>query len=162
MGPNKYLQIEEPADESMCESLEWNSQKLLSASSKSNSSEDSASIDLDSVQCGVFCNAVESSGNVEFSENVESSGSAPEHWDDLSGKPLNPELVKRARLEEMGELAKHRVYEKVPISECWNKTGSGPIGTRWVDVNKGDDSKPDYRSRLVAKELNTNKREDPM
>merc|ERR1711873_385171 len=117
MGPNKYLQIEEPADESMCESLEWNSQKLLSASSKSNSSAGSASVDSDSVQCSVFCNAVESSENVEFSENVEHSGGASEHWDDLSGKPMNPEMVRKARLEEMGELAKHRVYEKVPISE---------------------------------------------
>ena len=39
-------------------------------------------------------------------------------------------------------------------------TGQAPIGTRWVDVNKGDDENPDYRSRLVAQELNTQKRED--
>ena len=30
-----------------------------------------------------------------------------------------------------------------------------PIGTRWVDVNPGDESNPGYRSRLVAQELNT-------
>ena len=82
------------------------------------------------------------------------------YFDDLSGKPLIPEMVRRARLEEIGELGKHGVYEKVPISECWNRTGNPPIGTRWVDVNKGDDNKPDYRSRLVAQELNTCKRED--
>ena len=28
------------------------------------------------------------------------------------------------------------------------------IGTRWVDIDKGDEAKPDYRSRLVAKEFN--------
>ena len=60
----------------------------------------------------------------------------------------------------MGEFAKHGVYEKVPTEECWRKTGAAPIGTRWVDVNKGDDGKPEYRSRLVAKEIKTNKRED--
>ena len=29
-----------------------------------------------------------------------------------------------------------------------------------MDVNKGDETKPEYRSRLVAKEINTSKRED--
>ena len=77
-------------------------------------------------------------------------GGEPEFWDDLSGKPLDTEMVLKAREDEMGEFAKHGVYEKVPVSECWNSTGKPPIGTRWVDVNKGDDQNPDYRSRLVA------------
>ena len=38
--------------------------------------------------------------------------------------------------------------------------GKGPLGTRWVDINKGDEDRPEYRSRLVAKELKTDKRED--
>ena len=33
-------------------------------------------------------------------------------------------------------------------------TGKGPIGSRWIDINKGDDENPEYRSRLVAKEIN--------
>ena len=33
-------------------------------------------------------------------------------------------------------------------------TGKAPIGCRWIDINKGDDEKPEYRSRLVAKEIN--------
>ena len=82
------------------------------------------------------------------------------YWDDLSGKPLSPELVLKARTEEMGEILKHNVYEKVPISQCWNETGQPPVGTRWVDVNKGDDQNVEYRSRLVAQELNTHKRQD--
>ena len=81
-------------------------------------------------------------------------------WDDLSGKSLDRERVKAARVEELGELAKHRVYVKVPIAECWSSIGKEPIGTRWVDVNKGDESNPDYRSRLVAQEINDSKRED--
>ena len=63
-------------------------------------------------------------------------------------------------MEELGELAKHKVYEEVPLDECWKATGKPPIGTRWVDVNKGDDQNPDYRSRLVAQEINNHKRED--
>ena len=32
---------------------------------------------------------------------------------------------------------------------------------RWVDANKGDDEKPNYRSRLVAREIRQ-KGQDPM
>ena len=46
------------------------------------------------------------------------------------------------------------------MDECYNKTGKAPIGTRWVDVNKGDSVHPEYRSWLVAQEINTNRRED--
>ena len=31
--------------------------------------------------------------------------------------------------------------------------GKAPISVRWVDVNKGDDDNPNYRSRLVAREI---------
>ena len=73
---------------------------------------------------------------------------------------LDEEHVQKAWIEELGGLAKHGVCDKVPVTECWNKTGQPPIGTRWVDVNKGDDQNPEYRSRLVAQELNTHKRQD--
>ena len=46
-----------------------------------------------------------------------------------------------------------KVYNKVPIAEAVNNTGRQPIGVRWVDVNKGDDEDPNYRSRLVAKDF---------
>ena len=31
------------------------------------------------------------------------------------------------------------------------------IDTRWIDTNKADESNPEYRSRLVGRELNTGK-----
>ena len=65
-------------------------------------------------------------------------------------------MVREVRLEEMAELAKH-VYEKVPLEDCWTIAGEGPIGSRWVDVNKGDDANPEYRSRLVGKEIRPTK-----
>ena len=66
--------------------------------------------------------------------------------------------MNKARKEELEEFRKHQVYEKVPEEECWNMTGKKPIGTRWVDVNKGYEDNPEYRSRLVAKEINTGTR----
>ena len=51
-----------------------------------------------------------------------------------------------------------RVYEKVKIEECRAVTGAAPIPVRWVDINKGDNIDPNYRSRLVAKEFKTDNR----
>ena len=53
-----------------------------------------------------------------------------------------------------------QLYDKVPINECKRATGKMPITVRWIDINKGDNEKPNYRSRLVARELNTHKRDD--
>ena len=40
-----------------------------------------------------------------------------------------------------------------PISECLQLTGKAPVTVRWVDVNKGDDTNPNVRSRLVARQI---------
>ena len=76
-------------------------------------------------------------------------------YDDQSGARLKPELTRKARLEEIEYFRAMEVYEKVPIEECWEQTGQAPIATRWIDVNKGDTARPNYRSRLVAKEFKT-------
>ena len=62
----------------------------------------------------------------------------PEYWDEISGEPLDPHEVKKARGEKIVEFKKHEVYMKVPIAEWWENTGKAPIGTRWIDVSKGD------------------------
>ena len=45
---------------------------------------------------------------------------------------MSEEGVKEAKKEEMREIRKHGVYVKVPLKECWDKTGRKPIGVRWV------------------------------
>lgn len=60
----------------------------------------------------------------------------------------------------MKEVRKQILYTKVPIQACRNITGRGPIGTRWVDTNKGDSTHLEYRSRFVAQEIKDHKRED--
>ena len=74
-------------------------------------------------------------------------------FDDQSGEPLVPSLMRAARVEEMQYFKEMKVYEKVSIKECMRVTGRKPIGVRWVDINKGDSAQPNYRSRLVAKEF---------
>ena len=40
--------------------------------------------------------------------------------------------------------------------EHWMRT----ITTRWLDTNKGDEQNPNYRARLVAREIKRDKRDD--
>ena len=70
--------------------------------------------------------------------------------DDVTGKPLIRELVLQARKDEMNKFSQHNVYTKRPISECVRKQ---PIGCKWIDINKGDANNPNYKSRIVAKEI---------
>ena len=74
----------------------------------------------------------------------------------MSGKELNSELVKAARSEEIDVVRKMQVWKKVPREQCIAETGRQPIGTRWVDTNKGDDAAPKVRSRIAAQELKRN------
>ena len=83
-----------------------------------------------------------------------------EAYDDVSGAQLDPKQVQRARQEEIDYVRKMKLYEKVPIAECRRKIGKSPISVRWIDINKGDTTNPNYRSRLVAREINTYKRSD--
>ena len=66
-----------------------------------------------------------------------------EYRDEVSGEYLDAEMEHEARKDEMREIEKHNVYTKVSIEECWRETGKGPIGTKWVDVNKGDSVHPE-------------------
>lgn len=61
----------------------------------------------------------------------------------------------QARREEIKYFKEMGVYDKVSLEEAWRETGKAPIAVHWVDVNKGDSTKPNYRSRLAAKEFNT-------
>ena len=80
--------------------------------------------------------------------------------DDITGRPLNPELVAEARADEVRGANAHNVWTKVPISECYQRTGKPPIGGRWVDHNKGDDINPDIRCRYVGRDFKNDTRED--
>ena len=73
--------------------------------------------------------------------------------DDVKGGELMADKVWSARMEEMKYFRSRKVYDKVGLEECWQRTGKGPIGTKWVETNKGTISEPNYRSRLVGKEF---------
>ena len=74
--------------------------------------------------------------------------------DDVSNAVLNPKLVREARELEMAYFDDMKVYDRVDRS-VQQACGGKLIKTRWIDVNKGDASKPNYRSRFVGKEFKT-------
>ena len=73
--------------------------------------------------------------------------------DAVTGHPLRPAMVKEARRLELEYFATKGVWVKRPCEEAVQKMGKKPITVKWVDVNKGDDLEPNYRSRLVAREI---------
>ena len=79
-------------------------------------------------------------------------------YDDVTGKELDMEEVSKARALELGYIAQKGVWVKMLRSEAKRK-GIRVVGTRWLDINKGDEEAENYRSRLVAKDFNQGKEE---
>ena len=74
--------------------------------------------------------------------------------DDVSGAWLDPGMVREGRAVEMDFFKTMGVYDYVPRSDQ-ESTGGKIIGTKWIDVNKGDFDNPRIRCRLVGKEFRT-------
>ena len=75
-----------------------------------------------------------------------------EFRDRCTGLPLNPEMVKKARELDMQYMEEFKVLENSDRDACMAEPGRPPIPTDWVDINRGDSLRPNYRSRLVCLE----------
>ena len=73
-------------------------------------------------------------------------------WDDPNGCELDPMAVQEARRVELDYFKKQGVYRKVPRSDA-KAIGGKIIKLKWIDTNKGDNTTPNMRSRLVGKEF---------
>ena len=62
--------------------------------------------------------------------------------DDLTGTPLNRELVEAAIAKELKYFEDKEVWKLVPMAEARKVSGKAPITVRWVHTNKGDDISP--------------------
>ena len=80
-------------------------------------------------------------------------GYSGKYKDDLTGQTLRDNLVLEARVKELKFFADKQVWIKVPRQRAHQRTGKPPISVRWVDTNKADEEEPNYRSRLVARQL---------
>ncbi len=102
---------------------------------------------------------------MKFDETVSESLTArgeceEEPYYAVAGEATIEELVEEASKVQMKALKKHGVSEKGPREEHGEETGESPVGVKWVDTNKGDKEKPEYRCRLVAQETKKDKREE--
>ena len=79
----------------------------------------------------------------------DSTDSAQESRDRSTGLPLNPEMVKKARELEMQYMDELQVLEDSDRDTCMAETGRPPIPTDWVDIDKGESNRPNYRSRVA-------------
>jgi len=101
---------------------------------------------------------------VDAHTKVDNGHHGPEHededrgghqaWDDVTGMTLDPKEVRKARLVELSYVHEKNVWVRIPRSEA-EANGFKVVKGRWIDVNKGDEEHPKYRSRYVAKEYNT-------
>ena len=78
--------------------------------------------------------------------------------DDVHGTPLRSDLVREARAEELRWIRKAGIYSRVPLRQCYERTGKAPLDTRWIDVNKSDNRRPAYRSRMVVRKIKARKK----
>ncbi len=90
---------------------------------------------------------------VPVDDPVMQAQASGKYRDDLTGQPLIDHFVLEARRQELAYFMSKGVWIKRPRGEAARRTGRPPISVRWVDVNKGDDQNPKYRSRLVARQL---------
>jgi len=67
--------------------------------------------------------------------------------------PLDPEKVIVARKLEISYAENKPVWQKIQRQLAKEK-GWKIVRSRWIDINKGDELHPNYRSRMVGKEFN--------
>ena len=82
------------------------------------------------------------------------------YYDSNTGAELDPARVVEARKDELGWVHRQQVYRKVPLEECYANTGHDPISLKWVDHNRGDNDRPNYRCRLVVREVKRSAKTD--
>lgn len=76
----------------------------------------------------------------------------PRAWDEYAGTLLDGVKVNGSRGVETGFVDELEVWVFRPRAECWTETGRPPMGTRWIDHNKGDEEHGDIRPCLAVQE----------
>ena len=74
-------------------------------------------------------------------------------WGDIMCAPLDPAKVTAARKLEIQYADKKPAWEKIKRSLAKGR-GWRIVKFRWIDITKGGDANPNYRSRMVGKEFN--------
>ena len=84
---------------------------------------------------------------------------AHEYWDEVTGLPLDPQLVASGKKDELDRFRKMGVYSYVPREQAEQDMEGTFVRTKWVRIDKGTPASPKVRCRLVAQELAFGERE---
>ena len=82
------------------------------------------------------------------------------YWDTVRGGYLDPVKVRAARAVELDWVRESDMYDVTERSESFAVTGRKPIDLKWVDTDKGGAGQPNYRSRLVLRDIKARKAMD--
>ena len=88
----------------------------------------------------------------EETKSVPGGEARPVSYGSSTRLLLDPDGVRKVRLEEIDYMRTLHVWEPRSLSECYERTGRPHIGTWWTELNKGDDVNPVVRCRLVVQE----------
>ena len=109
----------------------------------------------------IFANVSLSISSDEYmpTARIEDRAALGKASDDVTGKGLKASEVLKTRQDEVAYIHKPNLPTKVPRAKAksFNKK---VITVRWIDISKCDELMPNYRSRLVAREIKLDKRDD--
>jgi len=113
---------------------------------------------LNWIEFGIHIDGVDMVKEVNVEEFADSDlqDEVIKAYDDVTGQKLNLEDLRKARREEIDFIEAKGIWEKVPTSLCYEKTGKAPTSGKWVDVQK----EAGVRSRYVGRDFKP-KGEDP-
>ena len=83
---------------------------------------------------------------------LESTNSAQEVRDRSTGLPLDPAMVKKQESLRCSRWISCECVRPATATRAWLRRGRPPIPPDWVDIDKGNSIKPNFRSRLVCQE----------
>ena len=90
--------------------------------------------------------------DVQDSDFNETRLPSPKYYDQYTGLELDPVGAAAARQSEIDCAWRLKAFEPRPRTEAYQRMGRKPFGMRWFDCNKGDEQRPELRSRVVVQE----------
>ena len=101
-------------------------------------------VPLDAVEVGIGLHVDDDVQDADFNETRLPS---QKYWDQYTGLELDPVGAAAARQAEIDFAWRLKAFEPRPRTEAYQCNGRKPFEMRWTDCNKGDEQRPEIRSR---------------
>ena len=88
--------------------------------------------------------------DVQDADNKETRLLSQKYHDQYTGLELDSVGAAEARQSDVDFDWRKKAFESRPRTEAYQRMGRKLFGMRWIDCNKGDEQRPELRSRLVV------------